>query len=300
MHKHAYLIQAHNDFYILERLIKLIDYKDNDIYIHIDKKVKKFDFDYYKNLAQKSNIYFTKRIDVRWGTYDQIKSELILFETASHKHYDYYHLISGVDLIIKSQKEIHNFFKQNQGKEFIAFDQHNKVFESSLDRITYYHFFTKHLRYGNKTIKKIFNSLHYRIFNFQKKLNIKRKISFEVRKGANWVSITDNLVGYILKNKKFIKKYFKYSYCADELFIPTLVYNSDFYDKLYAKNNDNFSDCKRYIDWNRGMPFTFTSEDYEAIINSDDFFARKFSSEKDKNVIDKIYNKVKGDQNAES
>ena len=36
--KHAYLIMAHNEPYILEKLLKLIDYSDNDIFLHIDKK----------------------------------------------------------------------------------------------------------------------------------------------------------------------------------------------------------------------------------------------------------------------
>ena len=49
--KHAYLIIAHNNFYILEKLIKLIDDKRNDIYIHIDKKIRNFDFDYYNKFS---------------------------------------------------------------------------------------------------------------------------------------------------------------------------------------------------------------------------------------------------------
>lgn len=40
MQKHAYLIMSHNDFYILEKLLRLLDDRRNDIYVHIDKKVK--------------------------------------------------------------------------------------------------------------------------------------------------------------------------------------------------------------------------------------------------------------------
>ena len=49
MGKHAYLIMAHNEFYILEKLLKLIDDERNDIYLHIDKKAKNFNFDKIKN-----------------------------------------------------------------------------------------------------------------------------------------------------------------------------------------------------------------------------------------------------------
>lgn len=293
--RHAYLIQSYNDFYILECLLKLIDDQRNDIYVHIDKKVKNFDFLYYKNLVKKSNIFFTKRIDVRWGTYTQIESELILFGEAFKRHYNYYHLLSGSDLIIKSQGEIHDFFKKNSGFEFICFDCHDKVKETTLDRISYYHLFTSNMRAKNKFVHKIFNSLHTRIFNVEKKLNIKRKIPFEVRKGANWVSITDGLVKYILENKKMIKKYFSKGYCADELFIQTLVYNSEFYNKVYSKKDDDYAGIKRLIDWNRGAPYTFREKDFDEIIRCDRFFARKFSTSVDKKIIDKIYNYVRND-----
>ena len=265
--KHAYLIMAHNDFYILEKLLRLIDDKRNDIYIHIDKKVKNFDFSMFKSICKKSNVYFTKRIKTNWATYSLIKGELILFKTAHSKKYAYYHLLSGVDLPLVSQNKIHDFFKKNAGKEFICYDNHNKALESTMDRVLYYHVFTSGLRSKNKIKFKIFNALHYRIFKFLKKHNIKRKVALEIRKGSQWISITNALVEYILDNEKLIKKTFKYGYAVDELFIQTLVYNSNFYNNLYGKNNDNCSDNKRYIDWERGKPYTFVNSDFKELIN---------------------------------
>ena len=59
--KHAYLIIAHNNFYILEKLIMMLDYPHNDIFIHIDKKCKNFDFLYFSSLTKYSKIIFTKK-----------------------------------------------------------------------------------------------------------------------------------------------------------------------------------------------------------------------------------------------
>ena len=56
MNKQAFLIMYHNDYYILERLLKQIDSKNFDIYLHVDKKVKNFDFEYTKKILKKSNI----------------------------------------------------------------------------------------------------------------------------------------------------------------------------------------------------------------------------------------------------
>lgn len=43
MNKHAYLIIAYNNREALKKLVRLIDYVRNDIYIHIDKKASDFD-----------------------------------------------------------------------------------------------------------------------------------------------------------------------------------------------------------------------------------------------------------------
>lgn len=40
MQKHAYMIIAHNEFDLLEILVRLLDDPRNDIYVHIDAKVK--------------------------------------------------------------------------------------------------------------------------------------------------------------------------------------------------------------------------------------------------------------------
>ena len=287
MKKHAYLIMIHNDFYIFERLIKLLDDKRNDLYIHVDKKVKGFDFFKYSSVIKKSSIFFTKRISVNWGDFSQIKCELLLLDSATKNNkYEYYHLLSGVDLPLRKQDEIHGFFNKNK-YEFIAFKDYNSISENIVERVKYYHFFTKNLRVNN-----FFTKLHYKLVSYQKKIGIVRNKNIEFRKGANWFSIRDDLARYILSNKKKIFKLFKYSYCADEVFLQTIVYNSVYMSRVYRGENE-YDSIKRCIDWDRGEPYIFTLEDYEMLKNSNCFFARKFSSEKDKQIIDKIYNEMK-------
>lgn len=43
---------AHDNLYILEKLIRMLDHEKNDIYIHIDKKLKNFDANYFFNLSK--------------------------------------------------------------------------------------------------------------------------------------------------------------------------------------------------------------------------------------------------------
>lgn len=292
MNKQAILIMYHNDYYILEKLLKQIDNENFDIYLHVDKKTKNFDFTSTKKILKKSNIYFTKRMNVKWSTFSQIKCELLLLKSAINQKYSYYHLISGNDLLIKPSNTIYSFFEKNQGKEFIAYQNITKdVPKSILERIEYYHLFNSYRRNNGNIIKKTLCILYYRLISIQKKLKVNRLKNnhLKIKKGANWFSITDDLARYVLSKEKEINKMYHYTNCADEIFLQTLVYNSKFKDKIYHEYDDEHQNIKRHIDWNRGEPYIFTIDDCQELLNSPAFFARKFSSSKDRQIIDKIY-----------
>lgn len=119
--RHAYLIMAHNNFEILEKQVLLLDSPNADFYIHVDKKAGAFPAEALAALPQHSKIVFTDRTDVHWGGYSQIACELLLLKAAFPGEYDYYHLLSGVDMPIKPRKQIEGFFQMHSGKEFLCF-----------------------------------------------------------------------------------------------------------------------------------------------------------------------------------
>ena len=90
------------------------------------------------------------------------------------------------------------------------------------------------------------------------------------------------------------KTTFKYTSCCDEIFLQTIVYNSKYFDNLYLKQDNSYKANQRYIDWTRGEPYTFKINDYDELIKSDMLFARKFSTKIDKEIVDKIYDYVRG------
>lgn len=291
--KHAYLIIAHNNFYILEKLIMLLDDQRNDIYIHIDKKVKNFDFDKFENIAKKSTVFFTNRLSVNWGGFSQIKCELLMLKAATKGNYDYYHLLSGVDLPIKTQDYIHDFFDKNSGCEFVHFAGGNILENNNIFwRVSFYHLFQEFLRDKNKFIRRICNIFNNQSLKIQEALKVNRLKDFDqkLQHGCNWFSITHKLALYVLQKENWINKTFKASCCADEVFLQTIVFGSPFVDRLYRKEMDNnYISCLRKIDWTRGNPYTFKIRDYKEIVESDFLFARKFDYKIDKEIIDKIF-----------
>lgn len=287
--KHAYLIIAHSNFYILEKLLLLLDDTRNDIFIHIDLKCDNFDFKYFTNIPQRSNIYFTERNSVIWGNISQIKTELILFKTASSKKkYQYYHLISGVDLPIKSQDYIHHFFDRNNGREFIGYmNCWNK------DRVTRLQLFSKNLRDSSKIRKKIFRFFRLSIVYFQKLIRYEYRSDkyYNFKYGHNWVSVTHQFVkDLVAKENEFIEIY-KHSNAADEIYKHTFSYNSKYKNQIYDLNDD-LNGCMRMIDWKRGQPYIYRESDKNELFNSEKLFARKFDENIDKEIIDYIFNKL--------
>ena len=121
--RHAYLLIVHENSNVLKRLLESIDNVNNDIYIHVDRKSRDFPFESVKKYVNISKVIFIPRMKVYQGGYSQIKVELELLKFAiKNSSYDYYHLLSGADMVLKPQSYINDFFIKNKGKEFINFD----------------------------------------------------------------------------------------------------------------------------------------------------------------------------------
>lgn len=279
--KHAYLIIAHKCDEVFYTLLHMLDNERNDIFIHMDKKNKQFD---PKELQlEKSRIYFPqKRIKVEWGGYSLIEAELLLLHKAvSIDSYLYYHLLSGEDLPIKTQKYIYEFFLENKGKEFVSFGR--KHFNEH-KRVQFYYFWQEMI--GKSQEETLWTKVNKHSLAIQEKLGIKRGNGIRFQKGAQWFSITNELARYVLEKRKWIKKTFKYTFCCDEIFLQTLIINSEFKDKLYNKNFNDENDIKsdsimRLIDWRRGNPYCYRIDDFEKLCDSDMLFARKFQANVD-------------------
>ena len=111
--------------------------------------------------------------------------------------------------------------------------------------------------------------------------------------GPQWFCITHAFCEYVLSKEKWIYKTFNYSECCDEVFLQTLLVNSDFYSNIYMPGNDQYVQCCRLIDWKRGRPYIWRSNDFEEIMNSKAWFARKFSTSVDGGIVNKIYDTIK-------
>lgn len=280
MNKHAYLIIAHNEPEVLRTLLAMLDDVRNDIFVHIDRRACSV-YESVKDYKPKHStlVFLEHPIAVYWGDISQVQVEYMLFERAfSQGPYAYYHLLSGVDLPIKSQDYIHAFFQKNQGKEFVGFwtdaahrrDLHRKVYR--------YYLFTRYFKGGNALVHGVCALSRNLFLALQKATRYKRNQGGLIfQKGFQWVSITQGFCAYLLSQKENVFHTFRYTLCPDEIFIQTVLWNSPFREHIYNKENALIGSM-RYIDWERGNPYVWQEKDTDELLSSLYLFARKFAS----------------------
>lgn len=285
---HAFLIMAYRDIDLLNQSIRTLDKEHNLIYIHIDKK--SFLNEDNINKPRFATMKIFKEFKVIWGTDSFTKVEIFLLEKAVSIGADYYHLLSEADLLIKEAKEFYRFFEENKGKEFVHFE--DKVIKDRyLERVRYFHFFRQYaFLINNRYFNQLVYDLEMLSLWIQKKIKVNRKKRYEImQKGCNWFSITDELANYVISLKEHILNSAKNTLLFEEMFLQTIIVNSNFVNNLYAPDDlSRNRSCLREIDWIRGNPYIFKMEDYEYLLKSECFFARKFNSKIDNEIINFI------------
>lgn len=273
MGRHAYLIMAHHKFDLLRTLLRMLDDQRNDIYLHIDKKAKGFNFREFNQLCRNARVIYPQtRINVRWGTQSQVRTEMILMRTAvQNGPYEYYHLISGVDLPLRSQDEIHNVL-EGRRENYLFYEAETKRWNA--ERISLYHGLIPEWIPGSEVVNS-------RLVKMQQRLGVNRlKGKVHVCKGSNWATLTQSAVEMLVQQEKSIKKLTRFSHCADELYKQTI---------LFGKGCPMAGTDLRFTIWEDiRHPKTLTMEDLPELRRTKALFARKFDPDVDNEVIRRV------------
>jgi hypothetical protein len=271
MDKMCFLIAAHAKPEQFLRLVNALDYPHFDIFAHINLKADERLF-YHPRV-----IFVKERIPCCWAHWTFTEAEINLLKTA-YKHpqsYKYYSFITGQDYPIKSNEEIYSILS-NSDKELINCTSNPMVHWHK--RYQRYHFMKDNLRH--KMAQQVFRVLN-RILPPRK-----FPAGYTPYFGSSWWTLTEECAGYVLdvieKEKKFCE-FFRYATCVDEMFVHTIIGNSKFIK--------NTTDALRYIDWSerRSNPKVLKyPEDFDKICHSKAIFARKFDTNVDAVILDKI------------
>ena len=293
--RHAWLIITHGNFPILEKQLAFLDSPNADFFIHVDAGVKSFDFDRFRAVPRCSKVCFADRLKVSWGDFSLTEATLRLLRAAAEGKYDYYHLLSGVDVPLKKREYIEHYFDDRRGINFINLER-DVISRRNMARVKYYYPFQK-WNIRNVTLRRCIReatALCQRVAFVDRTRKLPEGFVFQ--KATEWFSITGELAEYVLTREADIRGIFHDTFCSDEMFLPTIAVNSPFKDTIPpADPSHGHKNCLRYIDWKRGNPYTFTDGDLDELMAAgpEYLFARKFNYGTDPHVVDALFDALK-------
>lgn len=294
--KHAFLIVAHAYPELLNEIVERL-YADNHyFFIHIDRHSENMlNSKIVERLRNKNNIHIYSCVSVNWGGYSQVRVTLFLIEKALSYacSFDYFHLISGQDYPLKSNKEFDVYFLHNAPNSFMGFAD-SKGMENRYELFHLNDIFNLRGQSFYGRIGRGINSLSLKIQHLLTILGVKirKPLKYTLFKGSNWWSLSNEVVEYVQKylraHPEYIKRFY-FTNCCDEIFFHVLIMNSPL-KHLVVRNN------LRYIDWSdkgRGsLPNILIKEDYKYIEEKENiFFMRKVDPIRSKDLLDLYRNK---------
>lgn len=284
--EHAIILMAHCNPY---QLIPLSKYFSSDcmVFIHIDSKDNISPYIYKKLSSIPWVQLISKRFDIHWGGFSMLEAELYLLRFAyENGRYDFYHLISGQDYPIKPLSTFLHFFEQKKGYSFIE----HKHYSIENERNPIYSRGKYFLPYDRTNGRSIAGANKIRKWVLQQKscgfLRKNRCVFKNYYKGSQWFSMTHKTLHLLLDYTEKFPTYYqslKFTFAPEEIYIPTIVAN--------IANEPIINNNLRYIRWygeNGSNPSNLGVENYQSIMNSDAFFARKMQSPYSDALIDLI------------
>lgn len=286
----AILIQAHKDIVQLRKLIAYFCGRC-DVFIHIDKKAP-FSDEEIGQLAKQNGVKGVYRqYSVHWGGFSILRCEIFLLRKAlKNSDATYFHLVSGQDYPLRPLDDFLDYFESTALDGFLSCRQ---LPFSTFDHGTFYrmqhYVLTDYIEAkaarGKAKVQKI--------IDWQAKWGLRRRIPDQFERlygGSAWFSISRKsalyLSDYTKDNPAFYQR-LRFTYCPEEVYVPTVLMNSPLSDTINAANNF------RCMLWdNPGSaysPLELTDDHLERILKKGrKFFARKFNYPSCKLLVEKI------------
>jgi hypothetical protein len=278
----AYLILAHRHFDQLALLTRVLKEDWNEIFIHVDARAAFNEREFKAMLGGTSVHLVAPRREVHWAGASIVDATVNLIRCQRHvaPSCERIVLLSGQDLPLVPNKQIHSFFSNNSHAEYLEYQRFPVPWwpYGGWDRLRTYSFPHRLSPSWNRALRVIQMLTPFRRRNFRgitpfgstQWFNITREAADEV---LDWVDNTD------------ILRQIRYSYGADEIFFATVLLNS----RLASTCVNN---SLRYMNWgaNRSGPRIVTSADLDKVFDQPgiSLFARKFDPSVNPEVIERV------------
>lgn len=288
--KHAFLISVFQFPDYVEKLINMLDGDRSNIYLHINKRNHEDFRTLVENVRKKKNVFVVPSIKVNWGGKSLLDSlKIMLTEAYRDNKNQYFHFISGQDLLCKPIDNLYAFFDANPDLNYLKYYDDEKLnedrfFKDSLEeRIALYHTYDL-LEYRSLFINKIIEKTFVR---FQKMFGIKRNNpESKIVYGEGWFSLNRRAISILLQameNEEYYAKW-NYSFATEEMFTHTVLYP-------HFKELNVINSSLRYAYWDqerKKFPAILDESYYDDIITSGNLFCRKIHPDISAKLLEKF------------
>ncbi len=301
----AYIVICHDQPNLLQRLGKKLKFENDKIFVHVDKKVDISPFeDATKNLE--NVILIKNRIKNYWGGFHSIIATMELIRAVLNDtiKYDRIVLLQGKDYPLYSPVEIHNFFKE---KPFDEFCQAKNISVSSIPKdymkCCGYWFMDCNSNIFTKVFKYVLSILNTKIcIKYRKSKFNNHGTAWNIYKGWAQFAITFECAQYILNvydNNHKYNRYMKHRFPPDEIYIHTIIHNSQFAEHIskYNISERKQKDNKKlgnlnltYFEYPKNVTIFQNEEDLESLRETGALFIRKVMLPESENLLNKIDN----------
>lgn len=279
MVKIAYSIFDYKNPDRVVRLVNRLQTEDDYFHIHIDPVVGKEKVNEWKKIigekCQQSNISVVSEFRCKYGSYGLIDANLSAMKYYENYDYDYFIDMSGDSYPLKPPEVIKRELGERNGGFMDFFEVPREGwFQGGLHRLNYRHYFIPTRKYPYVKSFKI------------PRLRRELPCGLKPYGGLGNRCLQKRHIQYILKfvdDNPSVTRFFKRVWGPGEMFYQTILLNSPLKATI-------FNQPTMYVDFLEGTahPKTLTKSDMEALIKSGKFFARKFDSNVDGNVLDLI------------
>lgn len=240
----AVLILAHKNIDQVVELTERLSATFN-VYIHIDMKthVTKEQKEKFKQL----NSIVISKYNVKWGSYSIVRATIDLIRLAlANKNNTYFHLISGQDWPMMPPRKIYEHFEHTDRiyMNYWLATSMRKTGEPEIWWSKYYY------NYDKVNRKSTFGKIYHRLLLlFQTIFRVNKLKKFGLKDdyiyaGQQWVDVPRDSLDYAIEyydSHPEIEKIFSTSFCADEMWLQTILCNSKYKDRI-EKNIHHFID----------------------------------------------------------
>jgi len=222
----AYLILAHNNPKLLERMMRQLDGPHVSFFLHIDRKA---DLTPFLGLAERfPRLHFCReRVDGAWGHFSLVEATLRLMRLAMHTLAtpDRLVLLSGATLPVQPASYIEDFFGRHGEANFMdAFAMPNEQYGKSLGRLEHYWIRRSPPLHRYRWMLQDFINAWLPRRNFRRAFG-----ALQPAAGSQWWAITglacQTILDFVDAHPRFVR-FCRHTDCPDEFFFQTILWNS--------------------------------------------------------------------------